>query len=60
MHTFVEDVQHDLAIPLIKEPFESRNPAAWIKNISGFQAWSSREAEWTNAESRLLFGCTSE
>ena len=38
----------------------ARNPASWIKNIGGFQAWSNREAEWYNAEHRLLFGCMSE
>eukprot|EP00347_Sterkiella_histriomuscorum_P017686 403348388 len=57
---FIQQLQDDLAIPKLKEKFESRNPAGWIKNISGFQAWSNREAEWFNAENRLLFGCPSE
>lgn len=50
----------DLAVPKLKETFEAKNPASWIKNLSGFQAWSNREAEWFNAEQRYLFGCQSE
>jgi hypothetical protein len=57
---FLNTVQEDLAVPIMKETYESRNPAGWIKHLGGSNAWSNREAEWFMAEKRMLFGCSNE
>lgn len=57
---FIKQIKHSIAIPKVREPLDSRNPAGWIKNLGGMNTWSNRELEWFMAEERLLFSCLSD
>lgn len=57
---FIAKIREDLAVPSIKETCEIKYPSSWIKSINNATTWSNRWAEWTEAEQRLLFGCTSD